>query len=116
MFELKVTIGASPELQAVLDQIVGKLSTSTDAPVAKLKSTKGKAAPVVTEDSQPAAVVETETLQDVTIEMVRAEVNTQKEAGKREKIKALLTEFETDKVTSLDPKKYAPFLQKLKTL
>lgn len=52
----------------------------------------------------------------VTIEQVRAAVQAKAKDGKRELVKALLTEFEVENVTSLPQEKYSDFLTAVKAL
>lgn len=125
--EIKVIISADPDLLAALNAIAQKFSSKKESSTSGVDfaAASAKKKPVTKMEVVPAAV-QTETTeaatneednnQSVTIEMVRAEVNKQKEAGKREKIKGLLTEFEVDKVTSLDIKQYPMFLKKLKAI
>lgn len=58
----------------------------------------------------------TTTDKEVTIEEVRAMVNSKAQDGKRDAVKALLTEFEAEKVTNLAKTQYADFLVKVSAL
>lgn len=52
----------------------------------------------------------------LTVEQVRAVVQTKNEAGKRDSVRALLTKFGTPSITKMDPAKYAEFFQEVSAL
>jgi hypothetical protein len=64
------------------------------------------AEPVVTVNGGPA----------ITLESVRSLVQAKSKSGKRDGIKALLTEFGVERVTSLEKSQYSEFLTKLEAL
>ena len=95
---------------------VKKPKAEIPAPVEPAKKQKAEtpapAAPAAEEVKQE----ETKTTEKkVTIEEIRAVVNVKK-STKREEIKALLTKFEADSVSTLKPEKYLAFFTELEAL
>jgi len=96
-----------PKLQAV----------EVEQPIKPEPKTRAKAAPkeeVKTEVPQEAAPITKS--EPITIETVRALVQSKATAGKRDEVKALLNAFEVARVTDLDPAQYADFMLKAEAL
>lgn len=109
MFDIKVTVTASPELLDVLQKLVGAKSAATAVPAAanppkmtSVPASNGSAAPA-TGATNPGTEI------TVTLEQVRALVTAKSQAGKMPEIKALLTAFGANKVTELPADKYPSF-------
>jgi predicted nucleic acid-binding protein len=109
--DVTVTItGATPELLDALKNFLnsGVETLTKSAPSRKPATTKVvEAAPVEEVVEQGEAV---------TVEQVRAAVQTQAQAGKKDAIKALLKKYGADNVTSLDEQHFSEFLTKVKAL
>lgn len=128
--EVKVTIGFNQETLSLLESFVSsfggaakakKTTVASNGAASKDIST-GEAAKMLNEGfkpdwSKPKQTVENSvTDKDVTIEQVRAAVQTKAQAGNRDKIKSLLAEFNVAKVTELQPTDYSQFLEKVNAL
>lgn len=121
---ITITIAANPELLLVLQAFANSLSgkpaqVAAPAPVngaVKKETAKVKnLAPVVEEKAETVAANEPAG-EDITNEMIRAAVVKQKDAGKRNQIKALLGEFGVTSVAELQADQYADFYQKINEL
>ncbi len=119
--EVKVTIGFNQETLSLLESFVSsfggaaKAKKTTAATNGTATNGVAKAEPVKEEEPQQTAE-NSVTDKDVTIEQVRAAVQTKAQAGNRDKIKSLLAEFNVAKVTELQPTDYSPFLEKVNAL
>lgn len=134
---VKVTLDASPELKAILQglfkPLVGGVAASTPAPAAsgknKLKNSDKVEKTVETEpaaDPKPEATITNEAPTDsdlediaepsVTIEQIRALIPGAKAKVGTDKVKALLTKYDTANVTNLPRAKYDEFYNELKNL
>lgn len=125
--EIKVTLDASPQFLNALLAIAGALGAAP-----KEKGTNGKAKnpdaivaklePTIPDDvvaplNGVASKDKVETKVKVfTIEDVRALVREKSQEGKKDAVKALFAEFDTDSVTNLAEAKYSEFMEKLKAL
>jgi hypothetical protein len=123
---ITVTLTANPEFLKVLEGIVKAFAPQT-IPATNGKKVPGAAAvakeekietppvdtPVVsnTTETTPAPKVE-----GITLEVLRAAVRVKAQAGKRDDVKKLLSEFGADKVTNLRQDQYADFHAKIEAL
>jgi hypothetical protein len=108
---ITLTITASDELMEVLKGFI-KVSPAEK----KTKVEKIKPAEEAKETPAPAAASTSTSSEPVTIEKVRAAVQEKAQAGKRDAVKKLLSEFGADKVTSLQKEQYSDFLAKVEAL
>lgn len=114
---ITVTHTLAPDILALLQGFTQNANGGTAA-APPVKEIKQKNVKQETSARSPAAnetKVDDDAVQP-TLERVREAVQTKSQAGKREQLKSLLTEFGTDKVTNLDPKQYAAFLKKVNEL
>jgi hypothetical protein len=95
-------------LQAFINAITGQ--TVITKPVVNGKAKEVKESKATTTGSETAEAIK------ITIEQVRASVQKKSQAGKRDQIKTLLSDFGADKVTSLQPDQYATFYEKIEAL
>lgn len=126
MFEIKLTIDASPALLKAVEAITGALTapqplavltaTETVAPPAAKAKAPAKAVASAPPVEEVAVDVEAEVVtagKTYTIEEVRALVHTKATDGKRDQVKALLGEFEVARVTELTADQFTPFMAKV---
>ena len=78
-------------------------------------SKKSEAAPTIPASANTTAAEVTEG-ENITVEQVRAVVQSASQAGKKDGIKATLKEFGIAKVTELKAEQYPEFLEKIKAL
>jgi len=115
----------SPELETFFSRVMAPLleKATADLPaslkqIARLNAIEDlqdleKAIAPKKEETKETAKV---TASDITVEQLRAAVSQKATAGKRAEIKALLTSFGAENVTSLDKDNYADFLNQVKAL
>jgi len=139
MFEIKVTLNASPEFltalnlltQAVTGRVAlpyenlpAKIATEEPpkpepdkAPVKKTRTAATATTTPAESATEPApATAAPTTPAKITFEDVRAEVSKLSTAGKREEVKALLTEFECTRVPDLPETRFAEFIERLQAI
>lgn len=112
MFNVNVTVTASPELLDVLRKLTGSRDTGsrdTGSPAAKPTMTSVPASPAA-----PAADAKLDAT--LTLEQVRALVTAKSQAGKMTEVKALLTAFGVARATELPADKYAAFYSELEKI
>jgi len=127
-----LTITASNELLEAIQLLTGLMGPRPNAPkeltleqsaqpvTARTRKTKEVAEPSVS--PEPIQVVEepqpeiAESNEPVTIETVRAAVQTKAQSGKRDHVKTLLTKFSVARVTDLPAEKYHLFLKEVEAL
>lgn len=111
----------SPELETFFSRVMAPLleKATADLP-ASLKQIARLNAIEDLQDLEKAIAPKKEevkaTTSDITVEQLRAAVSQKATAGKRAEIKALLTSFGAENVTSLDKDNYADFLNQVKAL
>jgi len=128
-FTLEIKLTASPELLEAVKLIAGGLCTqpiSLTPIAAETASAKTARAPraakeIAKEENTTVATKEegseeTSSNDPITIETVRAAVQTKAQGGKRDQVKSLLTKFEVARVTDLPDTKYAKFLEEVNSL
>lgn len=113
------TVTLAPEVLSLLQSFLGKASQSKPpiAPMGSAPLKKDEATPVpdAVEVKQEATATVSKA-SDITLERVREVVQKKAAAGKRESVKALLTEYGAENVTSLDVAHYEEFIQKVNAL
>lgn len=119
--DIKITFDATPAFLEVFQGLIKALNAQpavngsgkkqpAAAPAAELKETTtqtGETQMVVTAADEKAKLTQ---------EQVRAVVQRQSKAGKRDEVKKLLGEFGADKLPDLKESQYADFLTKLEAL
>lgn len=118
---ITVTLTASPELLSAIQTLTAALAGAGQTTKKPVKQ-QVAAAPANEQPVQsPAPVSEAvknepaaSNDEEITIEEVRALVQEKSKAGKREVIKAILTEFGVPRVTDLGKDQYQPFVTKVK--
>lgn len=118
--EVKLTVGFNQETLSVIESFIasfgGSAKVKKTAPATNgVDKTVAASNGVAKEEPQQTAE-NTVKEKDVTIEQVRAAVQSKAQAGHREKIKALLAEFNVAKVTELQPADHSAFLEKVNAL
>lgn len=137
MFKLEIELTASPSLLDAMLKLAlafqGQPATATLQSTEEVKPAKTKKVqeavktvaeevkPVVTETAAPEVKTETEQATEaeahtITVEELRTIVRDKAQAGKREQIKAILTEMDSTSVTTLKEEQYADFLTKVNKL
>jgi hypothetical protein len=124
--EVKVTIGFNQETLSLIESFVSsfggatktkKTTVATNGAATNGAASNGTAKAEPVKEEEPKQTAENSvTDKDITIEQVRAAVQTKAQAGNRDKIKSLLAEFNVAKVTELQPTDYSPFLEKVNAL
>lgn len=110
-----VLLTAAPELLTRVDSLISALTDVCG--VQTVRSVK-----VRPEDGQPGKKIslpETTTEEETpkfTLEQVRAAAQAKSQSGKREEVRALVTEFGATNLPSLDPTKFNEFMSKLEAL
>jgi hypothetical protein len=117
--EFKLTIGFNPESLAAINAFVSALSGSkTPATNGKVVKITEAAAPGAASANGAPAPSSNGTIAPASlkIETIRAEQKVKADNGKRAEIKALLSEFGADSLTTLDPSQYSSYFIRLKAL
>ncbi len=126
-----IELTASPTLLEAINVLVAALtgqSASKPIPVKEATKKTKAIAPVATPveettsatEETTSATEETETATEeapmFTLEQVRAAAQAKSQSGKREEVRALVTEFGAANLPSLDPSNFNEFMSKLEAL
>lgn len=114
---VKHEITMSPELASYFQKLLvpgSELDTPLER-IARINKVEDEMKSDADIPAVPEPVVKT-TATDITVEQLRAAVSQKATAGKRAEIKALLTSFGAENVTSLDKDNYADFLNQVNSL
>lgn len=111
---ITLTITASADLMALLGamfQVFNNRSIENSPPIKSIKKPSTKIDSIETPPEETTSGVE-----PVTLAQVKDLVHTKSQAGKKDGIKAVLKEFEVNKVTELTSDQYAAFFEKITAL
>lgn len=118
---ITVTVTLAPEVLSILETFAKAISGNSakeEARETKPAKVKVPVADIIKAEnggSQPKAA-ETKAPEKITIEQVRDAVQKKAQAGKKDEIKALPSEFGVKNVTGLSADQYADFLARIKEI
>lgn len=114
---MKIEVEITHKLDGgVLEFIRGLFNEDGAAPVKTTRAAAGSRATAAAKPAEPLVPGADEETEEITIEAIREVLVEKKDAGKSEKIKALLATFDVKSATNLDKKDYAAFIIKLRKL
>lgn len=117
--EVKVTIGFNEATMTLLGSILSAFSGSVvkpPAPSAAVVAGPSETVKPKAKSEDMSAISGKAEQKEVTIEIVRAAVQSKAQSGKKEDVKKILGEFNVTKVTDLQKADYPQFLEKVNAL
>ena len=127
--KIKLEITASPELLEAIKTIFGAIgrkevskqdialtSAKRQIKASSEKNTTKEEITPAAEQAPEETIEETVSDEPISIETVRAAVQTKAQSGKRDQVKSLLTKFDVARVTDLPEAKYAKFYEEVNAL
>lgn len=114
--EVKVTIGFNEATMSLLESFISIFSGSVGKPSAPSAAIVAGPSEITKAESKSSASTGKAEEKEVTIEVVRAAVQSKAQSGKKEDVKKILGEFNVTKVTDLQKADYPQFLEKVNAL